>query len=249
MKKETLLDNCIKTDLKIIESDLQILLLIWTALFALGLSWGLLVLAVPAIIAVFACLFSLYKKLCGTSLYGGDASLFRTLPIPVHTLVLSKIFTGGLVFAAMGVIYYICLVFRAVIYNGDPQHVISLFEQWIYGFVNLRIDPALVPLAAVLDFLNMAVRCFTLSAMILLGMTAYFYLPKAGRGWIVQNSMLYVGMTAVVACFMAAETPALMQWLQPPILQPVFHLTLSLVLLAISYKVCVILIEKKDGGV
>ena len=48
MKKENLFDNCIRTDLKIIESDLQILILVWSALFALGLSWFLIFMAIPA---------------------------------------------------------------------------------------------------------------------------------------------------------------------------------------------------------
>ncbi len=249
MKKENLFDNCIRTDLKIIESDLQILLLVWTALFGLGLSFGVLLLAIPAIIAVMGCLYQIFSKLCGSSLHGKDAALSRALPVSVPTLVLSKIFTGGLVFTALGAIYYVCFAFRALIYNGDPMRVVALFEEWIQEFTGMRIEPALIPLAAVLDFLNMTVRCFTLSALILMGVTFYHYLPRAGKGWIVQNSMLYIGMMAAVTYYMAAEIPKMMDWLQPAILQPFFHLALSLVLLAGAYKVCVVLIEKKDGGV
>ena len=162
MKKENLFDNCIRTDLKIIESDLQILLLVWTALFALGLSFGVLLLAIPAIIAVMGYLYNIFRKLCGSSLHGKDATLYRALPVSVPTMVLSKIFTGGLVFAALGIIYYVCFAFRAVIYNGDPMRVVALFEEWIQEFAGMRIEPALIPLAAVLDFLNMTVRCFTI---------------------------------------------------------------------------------------
>jgi hypothetical protein len=61
--------------------------------------------------------------------------------------------------------------------------------------------------------------------------------------------MFYIGIMAAVTYYMAAEFPEKMDWLQPAILQPVFNLALSLVLLAVSYKVCVVLIEKKDGGV
>ena len=248
MKKETLLYNCIKTELKINESDLQILLLIWAALFGLGLSWFILFVAIPAAFVILIFLYHIFRKLFAVSLYGKDAVLYRSLPVSTSMLVLSKIFTGGLVFAAMGVVCLAGQMFASVIF-GSPGHIVDMFEDWIYGFVNLRIDPALVPLAATLDFLNMAVRCFTLSALILLGITVYCYLPRGGKGWIVQNSMLYLGTLAVVLYVLSVEIPKLMQWLQPPILQPVFHLLLSLVLLAVSYKVCVILIEKKDGGV
>ena len=249
MKKENLLDNCIRTDLKGIESELQILLLLWTALFALGLSWGILFLAVPAVIAVFACLCGLFRKLFGTSLYGSDASLYRTLPVPVPTLVLSKIFTGGLVFAAMWAIYYICLVFRAIIYNGNPEHVVNLFEQWVHGFMSLQIDPELVPLAAVLELLSMTVRCFALSAMILMGMTLYYYLPRAGKGWLMQNAMLYLGMVGMVTYVFLTELPEMLEWLHPPILQPLFCLMVGVVLITAGYRLSVHLIEKKDGGV
>lgn len=248
MKKENLIDNCIRADLKIIESDLQILLLVWTALFALGLSFGVLLLAIPAIIAVLACLYNIFSKLYGSSLHGRDAVLYRALPVPVSTLVLSKIFTGGLVFASLGAIYYICIAFRAVIYNGDPMRVVAEFEGWMQSFLTLKIDPVLVPLAAVLDFLNMVVRCFTISSVILLGVTAYYGLPRSGKGWIVHNAMIYIGIVAAVPYYMMSELPEMMDWLQPAILQPAFLLALSLVLLAACYKVCVILISKKDGG-
>ncbi len=248
MKKENLLDNCIRMDMKIIESDLQILLLIWTALFALGLSWFMLFIAIPAAIVILIFLYQIFRKLFAVSLYGKDAVLYRSLPVSAPMLVLSKIFTGGLVFAAMGVVCLVGQMFASVIF-GSPGHIVDMFEDWIYGFVNLRIDPQLVPLAATLDFLNMAVRCFTLSALILLGVTVYCYLPRGGRGWFVQNTMFYLGTLAVVPYVLSAEIPGMMDWLQPAILQPVFHLVLSLVLLTVSYKVCVILIEKRDGGV
>lgn len=248
MKKENLFDNCIRIDLKIIESDLQILLLVWTALFALGLSWFLIFMAIPAVIVVLALLYRIFCKLFAVSLYGKDAVLYRSLPISVPMLVLTKIFTGGQVFAGMGVICLVGQMFASVIF-GNPEHIIDMFENWILGFQDMKIVPELIPLAAVLDFLNMTVRCFTLSALILLGITFYCFLPRGGKGWYVQNVMLYLGTLAIVPYVLSAELPKMMDWLQPAILQPVFHLALSLVLLAGAYKVCVYLIEKKDGGV
>ncbi len=248
MKKDNLFDNCIRTDLKIIEKDMEILLLVWAALFGLGLSWFLLFTVIPAVIVVLILLYRIFRKLFAASLYGKDAVLYRSLPISVPMLVLTKIFTGGQIFAILGIVCVVGRIFSYVIF-GYPENILSMFEDWILGFQDMKITPKLVPLAAVLDFLNMTVRCFTLSALILLGITVYCYLPRGGKGWIVQNSMLYVGTLAVVPYVLSAEIPKLMQWLQPPILQPVFHLLLSLVLLAVSYKVCVILIEKKDGGV
>ena len=248
MKKENLFDNCIRTDLKIIESDLQILILVWSALFALGLSWFLIFMAIPAVIVVLALLYRIFRKLFAVSLYGKDAVLYRSLPISVPMLVLTKIFTGGLVFAAMGVICLVGQMFAYVIF-GNPERVIYMFENWILGFQDIKIVPELIPIAAVLDFLNMTVRCFTLSALILMGVTFYCYMPRGGKGWYMQNVMLYLGTLAIVPYILSAEIPKMMDWLQPVILQPVFHLALSLVLLAVSYKVCVILIEKKDGGV
>ncbi len=248
MKNDNLFDNCIRTDLKIIESDLQILLLVWTALFALGLSWFLIFMAIPAVIVVLALLYRIFCKLFAVSLYGKDAVLYRSLPISVPMLVLTKIFTGGLVFAGMGVICLAGQIFASVIF-GNPEHIIDMFENWILDFQDMKIVPELIPLAAVLDFLNMTVRCFTLSALILLGITFYCFLPRGGKGWYVQNVMLYLGTLAIVPYVLSAEIPEMMDWLQPAILQPVFHLVLSLVLLVGAYKVCVILIEKKDGGV
>ena len=248
MKKENLFDNCIRTDLKIIESDLQILILVWSALFALGMSWFLIFMAIPAVIVVLALLYRIFRKLFAVSLYGKDAVLYRSLPISVPMLVLTKIFTGGLVFAAMGVICLVGQMFAYVIF-GNPERVIYMFENWILGFQDIKIVPELIPIAAVLDFLNMTVRCFTLSALILMGVTFYCYMPRGGKGWYMQNVMLYLGTLAIVPYVLSAEIPGMMDWLQPAILQPVFHLALSLVLLAVSYKVCVVLIEKKDGGV
>ena len=248
MKKENLFDNCIRTDLKIIESDLQILILVWSALFALGMSWFLIFMAIPAVIVVLALLYRIFRKLFAVSLYGKDAVLYRSLPISVSMRVLTKIFTGGLVFAAMGVICLVGQMFASVIF-GNPGNILDMFEEWILGFQAMKIIPELIPLAAVLDFLNMTVRCFTLSALILLGVTFYCYLPRGGKGWYVQNVMLHLGTLAIVPYVLSAEIPKMMDWLQPAILQPVFHLALSLVLLAVSYKVCVVLIEKKDGGV
>ncbi|MBR4411811.1 MAG: hypothetical protein IKT31_10870, partial [Firmicutes bacterium] len=83
MKKDNLFDNCIHTDLKIIESDLQILLLVWTALFALGLSWFLIFMAIPAVIVVLVLLYRIFCKLFAVSLYGKDAVLYRSLPVSV----------------------------------------------------------------------------------------------------------------------------------------------------------------------
>ena len=248
MKKDNLFDNCIHTDLKIIESDLQILLLVWTALFALGLSWFLIFMAIPAVIVVLVLLYRIFCKLFAVSLYGKDAVLYRSLPVSVPMLVLTKIFTGGLVFTAMGVICLVGQMFASVIF-GNPGNILDMFEEWILGFQAMKIMPELIPLTAVLDFLNMTVRCFTLSALILLGVTFYCYLPRGGKGWYVQNVMLYLGTLAIVPYVLSAEIPKMMDWLQPAILQPFFHLALSLVLLAGAYKVCVSLIEKKDGGV
>lgn len=248
MKTETLFDNCIQTDLKIIEKDMEILLLVWAALFGLGLSWFMIFIAIPAAIVVLIFLYHIFHKLFAVSIYGKDSVMYRSLPVPVPTLVLSKIFTGGLVFAAMGVIRLVGQMFASVIF-GSPEHIIDMFEDWILGFLDMKMEPELIPLAAVLDFLNMTGRCFTLSAVIMLGVTAYHYLPGTGKGWIVQMGMLYLGTLAIVPYVLSAEIPGMMKWLQPAILQPVFHLALSLVLLAVSYKVCVILIEKKDGGV
>lgn len=248
MKKDNLFDNCIHTDLKIIESDLQILLLVWTALFALGLSWFLIFMAIPAVIVVLVLLYRIFCKLFAVSLYGKDAVLYRSLPVSVPMLVLTKIFTGGLVFTAMGVICLVGQMFASVIF-GNPGNILDMFEEWILGFQAMKIMPELIPLTAVLDFLNMTVRCFTLSALILLGITFYCFLPRGGKGWYVQNVMLYLGTLAIVPYVLSAEIPKMMDWLQPAILQPFFHLALSLVLLAGAYKVCVSLIEKKDGGV
>ena len=47
-------------------------------------------------------------------------------------------------------------------------------------------------------------------AVILLGVTAYHHLPRAGNGWVVQNSMLYIGIMAAVTYYMAAELPETM---------------------------------------
>ncbi|MBR5489485.1 MAG: hypothetical protein IKV72_07235, partial [Firmicutes bacterium] len=180
MKKDNLFDNCIHTDLKIIESDLQILLLVWTALFALGLSWFLIFMAIPAVIVVLVLLYRIFCKLFAVSLYGKDAVLYRSLPVSVPMLVLTKIFTGGLVFTAMGVICLVGQMFASVIF-GNPGNILDMFEEWILGFQAMKIMPELIPLTAVLDFLNMTVRCFTLSALILLGVTFYCYLPRGGK--------------------------------------------------------------------
>ena len=116
MKKDNLFDKCIQTDLKIIEADFQILLLIWAALFGLGLSWFLLFIAVPAAIVVLIFLYRIFRKLFAASLYGKDAVLYRSLPIAVPMLVLTKIFTGGVVFVAMGVVCLIGKMFASVIF-------------------------------------------------------------------------------------------------------------------------------------
>lgn len=249
MKKDNLFDNCIHTDLKIIEKDLEILLLVWTALFALGLSWGMLVLAIPAIVGVLACLCNIFRKLCGSSLHGSKAVLYRSLPIPASTLVLSKIFTGGLVFAAMGVIYYLCVVFRALLFKDGISDVIMEFEGWLRGFEKLGIGTELVPLAAVLDFVNMVLRCFSLSAMILLGVTMYCSMSSDGKGRMVQHSMLYIGTLILVTYVLMAELPGAISLPVPAFLQLVLYLALTLVLLGVSYKISVTLLEKKDGGV
>ena len=248
MKKENLFDNCIRTDWKIIEKDMEILLLIWAALFGLGLSWFLIFIAVPAVIVVLGFLYHIFRKLFAASLYGKDAVMYRSLPVSVPMLVLSKIFTGGQIFALLGVVCVAGRIFSSVIF-GNPGNILDIFEDWILGFQDMKIVPELIPLAAVLDFLNMTVRCFTLSALILLGVTFYCYLPREGSGWFMQIVMLHLGSLAAVSYVLSAELPGMMKWLQPAILQPVFHLVLSLVLLAGAYKVCVILIEKKDGGV
>ncbi|MBR4410456.1 MAG: hypothetical protein IKT31_03970, partial [Firmicutes bacterium] len=210
--------------------------------------WFLIFMAIPAVIVVLVLLYRIFCKLFAVSLYGKDAVLYRSLPVSVPMLVLTKIFTGGLVFTAMGVICLVGQMFASVIF-GNPGNILDMFEEWILGFQAMKIMPELIPLTAVLDFLNMTVRCFTLSALILLGVTFYCYLPRGGKGWYVQNVMLYLGTLAIVPYVLSAEIPKMMDWLQPAILQPFFHLALSLVLLAGAYKVCVSLIEKKDGGV
>ena len=113
MKKDNLFDKCIQTDLKIIESDFQILLLIWAALFGLGLSWFLLFIAVPAVIVVLSFLYRIFRKMFAVSMYGKEAVLYRSLPVSVPMLVLTKIFTGGLVFVAMGVVCLIGKIFAS----------------------------------------------------------------------------------------------------------------------------------------
>ena len=248
MKKDNLFDNCIRTDLKIIEKDMEILLLVWAALFGLGLSWFLLFTVIPAVIVVLILLYRLFRKLFAVSMYGKDAVLYRSLPVSVPMLVLTKIFTGGQIFALLGIVCVAGQMFSSVIF-GNPGNILDMFEEWILGFQDMKIAPELIPLTAVLDFLNMAVRCFTLSALIFLGVTAYHCLHREGSGWFIQIVMLHLGSLAAVSYVLSAELPGMMKWLQPAILQPVFHLVLSLVLLAGAYKVCVILIEKKDGGV
>ena len=247
MKKENLFDNCIRTDLKIIEKDMEILLLVWAALFGLGLSWFLLFTVIPAVIVVLILLYRIFRKLFASSMYGKDAVLYRSLPVPVPMLVLTKIFTGGQIFALLGIVCVAGRMFSSVIF-GNPGNILDMFEEWIMGFQDMKIALELIPLAAVLDFLNMAVRCFTLSALILLGVTFYCYLHRGGKGWYMQIVMLHLGSLTAVSYVLSAEIPGIMNWLQPAILQPAFHLVLSLVLLAVAYKVCVSLISKKDSG-
>ena len=158
----------------------------------------------------------------------------------------SKILLGAA--AAVGLVMLVIFVAVFLMAGGTDSPQGDMFENWILGFQDMKIVPELIPLAAVLDFLNMTVRCFTLSALILMGVTFYCYMPRGGKGWYMQNVMLYLGTLAIVPYVLSAEIPGMMDWLQPAILQPVFHLALSLVLLAGAYKVCVVLIEKKDGG-
>lgn len=249
MKKDNLLDNCIRNDLKTIEKDMELMMLIWAALFSLGLSWGILFLAIPALIAVLACIFRIFRILCISSVYGRESVLYRSLPIPPSTLILSKIFTGGLVFAALGIIYYICLVFRALLFKEGISDVILIFETWIRDLTARGITESMVPVAAVLEFLNMAVRCFTLPAMVVTGTSFYHSLPEDAKMRYIQNSVLYIGTVLMVSYLLMQELPDTMDWIPPGFMRLVFNLVVSLAILAAGYKLSVYFMTRKDGGV
>ena len=242
-----LLDRCIQTDLKIIEKDLELTLLLWTAMFAMGLSWGLLFLAVPMGIGVLTGLYHIFKKLYGKTVFGADAPFFQSLPVPTPVFLLSKIFTGGLIFLVMGMIFCICLVFQSLL-NGMPDGVIAKFEGWIYGFVTAGIAPDWVPLAAVLTFLNLAAGCFTLAALIFTMMCGYYCLPCGARGYIVNYLALYVGTFVIMTYLLGPWVLKELELLQPAMVHPVFCLLLSIGLTAGSWKVCMGILSKQIGG-
>lgn len=244
-----LLDSCIQAEFKMLDRDLELGLILAFALFGLGLSWILIFLIIPAIIAAAIYFYHVLGKLFSKSIFGKDAVLYRSLPVPTGYLVFSKIYTAGTIFIIFWLAAFGGHLMMSLFMGNFADQALGLFASMLEKLLDAGAAESMLPVYVVLLFIEGLVFNYTAAAFIFLLVTGYMTRPEAERTYMFQTVLFFLGMFGLVILALGPVALHTLFWEEYNLWLPMMQLAVNIIAILLSAGLSARLVERKDKGV
>lgn len=234
--KETMLDKCIKTNLKMVDNEIA-LACTMGVLLCLMRFWAIILGLIPIVIAAIF-LWKMCRKLFYASVFGETAATYQSLPASAEEVVASKIFVAGLGFIALNVSIMVMMAVISV--NLGYGNLLGVLDALGLGVNSLNAGYILP-----LEFLAVVVECFWQSAVIFLAVVIYNTLPEPSRKGFGGGVLVPVVAVGINYLFMNISSALEFIGLPYGILYPLIGITIGAVTLVIIFRLTVKLLEER----
>ena len=238
------LDDVIKADLKLVEAEIALASTMMVLMELAMMTLYMAVLAIPAVVAAGWFIYKAFRKLFYDSVFGSSCGLYQALPIPHSHRVLSKIFTVALCQLVPILVILAAVSFFGGIMGYGFMHSISN----ILGTIGFSIEtacssPVQIALFLSAEILNILFNLMAYGSIIFLAVTVYQLQP-------LDKHTNFRKVLTIAAGWLGLQSLEAAEWIfealeaERPLLEAGTHLVLQIVVLIVTFRLTVSLLEK-----
>ena len=234
--KETMLDKCIKANLKMVENEIAIACTMGV-LLCLMRFWAIILGLIPIVIAA-VFLWKMFRKLFYTSVFGETAATYQSMPVSTAEIVAAKIFVAGLGLIALNV--SIVVIMAVISTNLGYSNLLGMLDGLGLGINSLNAGYILA-----LEFIAVVIECFWQAALVFLAVVIFNTLPEHSRKGFGGGVLVPVAAVGINYLFMNISSALEFIVLPYGILYPIIGITIGAVTLVIIFRLTVKTLEER----
>ncbi len=242
--RKNCLDDVIKADFKLVNGELGGACALAALIPFILVTFYMAVLIVPAGIGIFYCLAKVCQKLFYDSVFGKSAGLYQALPVSHSDRVISKIFTAAVCQMIPLAVMVVSFFLANILLGNNPLDGTNLFTDIVNGLIEEGMAAMEISVTLSAALLLIIASLLTFVSAVFCAVTFYQSQPdtrhagirKAGIiavAWLV----LQVSSKGIIWIFDILKVDA-------PMLELGLDLLLQIVILIVTFKLTVGMLEK-----
>ena len=243
-RNENKLDAVIRADLKLVEAEIALASVMMVLMELAAMTIYMAILAIPALFAAVWFMYKAYRKLFYDSVFGPSCGLYQALPIPHSHRVLSKIFAAAICqLVPIAVLLIMVVFFGGMMGYGFMSDLSGLLGDIGFGLKNTGASPMETAILLSADFLNQIFNQLAYGSVIFLAVTVYQLQPM-------EKHTNLRKILIVAAGWLGLRILEAVEWLfdalevELPLLEAGADLLLQVVVLAVTFRLTVRMLEK-----
>lgn len=239
------LDAVIKAELKLVEGEIALSSTMMVLMVLAAMTLYMSVLAIPALIAALYFIYRAYWKLFYDSVFGSSCGLYQALPIPHSHRVLSKIFAAAVCQSVpIGVLLIVFAFFNVIMGYGLMGDFFDLLSEIGLGQTDEAHTPLQTALLLSCDLLSMIFNQLSYVSIIFLAVTSYQVQPQEKHNLIRKILTIAAGWLSLQVLKDGVSWIFQLLKTELPLLETGADLLLQIVVLIVTYRLTVGLLEK-----
>ncbi len=244
MKRDNKLDAVIKADLKLVESEIALAGAMMVLMTLAMMTLFVAILAIPAVLAAVWFIYKAYRKLFYDSVFGPGCGLYQALPIPYSHQVLSKIFAAALCqLVPIVVLLVVVMLFNLGMGHTLTGWIFDLFLEHSSALNDAGTSPVQTAVILSAGLLNVIFNLLAYGSIVFLAVTVYQVQP-------LEKHTVIRKILTIAAGWVGLRALEVVEWLfetlevELPLLEAGADLLLQIVVLAVTFKLTVGMLEK-----